>query len=403
MQNRSGLEEAEEVLEVVSKVFASGIRNLYRITTRFIRYTRVQQVVDFVHSFSGAYSEVPSPSDHPVLRSTAFITRGLTELTRDFHRQNENQAGWPRIIELDEQGHELPIRLLPLRRDNIDDIDLELGLPRVSQGLQPLPGAASRRGISGHIMPFIQGALLINALFEEMNDRGVVLPRFNQDVKLLGLAVNFLVISSLAVDLLGRHNSLAPARQNFAGSLANNVVLPRPAPRPQPNLQRFFVRNPAAAPLASLPRALPLAPRNDKRLSEVGFPQDLIPEEFTCALMDTVMDNPVRLPVVGDVAQGQVCDGASVLAALARKAENPFNRQPMTQDDVKPELGLRNKIGSYVDYVVEGVDSKRRELGRDNLSHEEYKTIHEAAMGRIGIQDQADQTSPPAATAPRMG
>jgi len=144
---------------------------------------------------------------------------------------------------------------------------------------------------------------------------------------------------------------------------------------------------------------MPPLPRNEQRLNEVNFPSDLVPEEYTCALMSTVMDTPVRLP-----GTGQICEAANILEVNARleeqgrQAENPFNRQPMDKEgpnSLQPELALRSKIGRYVDHVVEGVNNKKRELAGAapaTLSHADYEAVHQAAMTRLEPQNQATPT-----------
>lgn len=141
-----------------------------------------------------------------------------------------------------------------------------------------------------------------------------------------------------------------------------------------PNAQSMFAPNYYQHPAAPSRPAMP-EPRNEQRLEALGFPMDLIPEKYRCEMMSTVMDNPVKLPVTG-----QVCDGRAVLESLSRKPENPYNRQPMRMEEAKPDLALRSEISRYVDTAATGVQNRRQALGSNSLSQADYQAIHERAL-----------------------
>ena len=50
------------------------------------------------------------------------------------------------------------------------------------------------------------------------------------------------------------------------------------------------------------------------------------PEEYRCALMDTLMDDPVILP------SGKVVDRCYIVRHLLNQLTDPFNRQRLTED-----------------------------------------------------------------------
>lgn len=54
------------------------------------------------------------------------------------------------------------------------------------------------------------------------------------------------------------------------------------------------------------------------------------PEEFRDPLMDTLMSDPVVLP------SGQVMDRPVIMRHLLNSSTDPFNRQPLTEDMLKP-------------------------------------------------------------------
>ncbi|PIO70948.1 u-box domain protein [Teladorsagia circumcincta] len=75
------------------------------------------------------------------------------------------------------------------------------------------------------------------------------------------------------------------------------------------------------------------------------------PEEFKDPVMDTLMEDPVRLP------SGHIMDRKHIMRHLLSSQTNPFNRAPLTEEELEPELmSLRHKnIGSY-DYKLHKLD-----------------------------------------------
>ncbi|XP_045451729.1 ubiquitin conjugation factor E4 B [Melitaea cinxia] len=62
------------------------------------------------------------------------------------------------------------------------------------------------------------------------------------------------------------------------------------------------------------------------------------PEEFRDPLMDTLMTDPVFLP------SGKVMDRSVILRHLLNSATDPFNRQPLTEDQLQPATELKERI-----------------------------------------------------------
>ncbi|XP_050347878.1 ubiquitin conjugation factor E4 B [Nymphalis io] len=62
------------------------------------------------------------------------------------------------------------------------------------------------------------------------------------------------------------------------------------------------------------------------------------PEEFRDPLMDTLMTDPVFLP------SGKVMDRSVILRHLLNSATDPFNRQPLTEDQLRPATDLKERI-----------------------------------------------------------
>ena len=67
-----------------------------------------------------------------------------------------------------------------------------------------------------------------------------------------------------------------------------------------------------------------------------------IPEEFTDPIVDELMRDPVILP------SGNIVDRATIRQQLLNKPLDPFNRAPMTMDDIEPAVELKAKIDAWL-------------------------------------------------------
>jgi ubiquitin conjugation factor E4 B len=66
-----------------------------------------------------------------------------------------------------------------------------------------------------------------------------------------------------------------------------------------------------------------------------------VPPEFLDPLLNTVMTDPVKLP------SGVVVDRAVISRHLLNDQTDPFNRQPLTLDMLKPDADLKAKIDAW--------------------------------------------------------
>ncbi|KAM0736292.1 Ubiquitin conjugation factor E4 B [Formica fusca] len=66
-----------------------------------------------------------------------------------------------------------------------------------------------------------------------------------------------------------------------------------------------------------------------------------IPKKFRDPLMDTLMEDPVKLP------SGIIMDRAVIIRHLLNSATDPFNRQPLSEDMVTPMLDLKERIAVW--------------------------------------------------------
>jgi len=68
-----------------------------------------------------------------------------------------------------------------------------------------------------------------------------------------------------------------------------------------------------------------------------------IPDEFLDPLMYTLMRDPVKLP-----SSRATIDRSTIKAHLLSDATDPFNRSPLSIDDVVPDLELKTKIETWI-------------------------------------------------------
>ncbi|XP_035825781.1 ubiquitin conjugation factor E4 B [Aplysia californica] len=77
-----------------------------------------------------------------------------------------------------------------------------------------------------------------------------------------------------------------------------------------------------------------------KNKSEMDYGD--IPDEFKDPLMDTLMENPVMLP------SGNVMERAIIVRHLLNSQNDPFNRQPLTEEQLVPATDLKEKIDAWL-------------------------------------------------------
>uniref|UniRef100_A0A1I8C2H1 pyruvate dehydrogenase (acetyl-transferring) n=1 Tax=Meloidogyne hapla TaxID=6305 RepID=A0A1I8C2H1_MELHA len=75
---------------------------------------------------------------------------------------------------------------------------------------------------------------------------------------------------------------------------------------------------------------------NEKVKFEEKF-EDEVPDEFRDQILFTLMSDPVTLP------SGQVVDRKNILRHLLSDPHNPFTRQPLTEDELKPNSGPKSE------------------------------------------------------------
>lgn len=69
---------------------------------------------------------------------------------------------------------------------------------------------------------------------------------------------------------------------------------------------------------------------------------DDAPEEFLDPVMATLMDDPVMLP-----SSQTVVDRLTIKKHLMNDPTDPFNRSPLTIDQVVPQTELKERIDEY--------------------------------------------------------
>lgn len=81
----------------------------------------------------------------------------------------------------------------------------------------------------------------------------------------------------------------------------------------------------------------------DSKMEEEEDYGDDVPDEFRDPVMDNIMLDPVKLP-----SSGQIMDRKNIIKHLLNIQIDPFNRQPLKQEDLIPVPELKNKILEWI-------------------------------------------------------
>ncbi|XP_037275963.2 ubiquitination factor E4B isoform X4 [Rhipicephalus microplus] len=112
--------------------------------------------------------------------------------------------------------------------------------------------------------------------------------------------------------------------QLFADAAAR---MRRACVKPQPRLEQF----------EQLVSRIAVAAEQARRHADYAD----APDEFRDPLMDTLMEEPVVLP------SGHVVDKATIVRHLLNSNTDPFNRQPLTEEMLRPDEELRQRITEW--------------------------------------------------------
>ncbi|CAK9828567.1 Ubiquitin conjugation factor E4 B [Anthophora retusa] len=124
--------------------------------------------------------------------------------------------------------------------------------------------------------------------------------------------------------------ALAADERSFCKELFNDAAnrLERSVIKSTAEIERF---------IALAERAAIIARDNRARDEEYGD----APEEFRDPLMDTLMEEPVKLP------SGIVMDKPVIIRHLLNSATDPFSRQPLSEDMLTPMVDLKERISMW--------------------------------------------------------
>ena len=67
------------------------------------------------------------------------------------------------------------------------------------------------------------------------------------------------------------------------------------------------------------------------------------PEDFICPISAEVMRDPVYLP-----SSGKTCDKPTMKRILLNDEQDPFNRSPLTIEQLQPDETLRKRIETWI-------------------------------------------------------
>jgi hypothetical protein len=131
---------------------------------------------------------------------------------------------------------------------------------------------------------------------------------------------------------------------------------------------------------------------NQKKLYDIGFPLDLIPEEFTCAISSYMMDDPIIIPTSSD---NKTYHWEKFELKKAKKIhgfiKNPYD--PSKQlIDLKPNTALKTEINNFVNSIVVACDKAHK--ANKPLTNNDYKEMVNAALLTHSTSSLSTHASP---------
>ena len=101
-----------------------------------------------------------------------------------------------------------------------------------------------------------------------------------------------------------------------------------------------------------------ILPLEDVIEDELDDFEDEPPDELCDPIMGMLMTDPVRLPT-----SGQIVDRSTIARQLLSAPHDPFNRQPLTLDQVEPMPEIKREIQKWKEQQRQG---KKTEATTDN-------------------------------------
>jgi hypothetical protein len=114
-----------------------------------------------------------------------------------------------------------------------------------------------------------------------------------------------------------------------------------------------------------------------------------IPDEFLDPLLATIMEDPVALP------SGVIMDRAVISRHLLNDATDPFNRQPLTVEQLKPDTDLKTKIDAWRNKQKSAEPSSSSSLGSSTTPS---TTTTTSATSPTTTADGSTSTSSPSSS-----
>ena len=90
--------------------------------------------------------------------------------------------------------------------------------------------------------------------------------------------------------------------------------------------------------IQNLEKKSQLKGEEDKFMAEIND----IPDEFLDPLMGDIMKDPVLLPTSGNIV-----DRITIMKHLLSDNTDPYNRKPLTKEDLVPQTELKERIEQF--------------------------------------------------------
>ena len=114
--------------------------------------------------------------------------------------------------------------------------------------------------------------------------------------------------------------------------------------------------------------------------------EDEPPDEFTDPIMGTIMIDPVRLPT-----SGQIVDRSTIARQLLSAQHDPFNRQPLTLDQVESQPEIKKQIQQWRQSQRQARNNKTNETEKESVNEKDNsEEINDSSEEQQMIVDETD-------------
>merc|ERR1712154_22287 len=113
-------------------------------------------------------------------------------------------------------------------------------------------------------------------------------------------------------------------------------------------------------------QSLEILSKKFEQKKNIEFMLGDIPIKYLDPIMQTLMTDPVILDKNKNDKNKYVMDRKIIERHLMNNPNNPFNREPLTKNDLIPDTELKNEIDEWVKKTLQNHKNKNNKNGNDN-------------------------------------